>query len=432
MYSKAFERSYSISDKTSTDCNWNAREPVVLAKLSALNREIGSNHGNFSPNRQKTNDFKDLQMEVYRSFDEVKDLWLQFENNAACFIYQRFSFCRTWYETVGKKDGVRLHMVVVRDVTGEILMLAPLCLKKGRFGTVVSFIGDGMADYLAPLVQDDFAASLSTAGFEVVWKDILATIECKIDLVWLDRQPVSIIGVKNPMTHLAHFNCTSSTHALNFPQAENWSQCARLLRSNKTANNIERRLRKLAKKGDVELIEVTDPAKRQEHMSQLLALKITNLNDAGTLHRMDTPDVARFYHALVADDGMQKNTHQFELRCGGKLVASVFGFVHHDTFYYQVCGFERQEFGQHSPGLLLLYQLFDWSHSRKLKRFDMTIGDEFYKKDWSNDTTQLVTVAVPHSNLGRLEYAGRRLLLWTKEKIKNTSFLRKLALVLLK
>ena len=432
MYSKAFERPYGFIDKTGIKNDWKARKPVILSRLSELNDALENAQGINVENHLKTAELHGLTLKSYHSFAAIKKTWQDFEKHAACFVYQQFSFCRTWYESVGEREGKRLHMVVIRDRTGEVLMLVPLCISKGRFGTVVTMVGDGMADYLCPLVQDDFAASLSETGFATLWRAILATIDQKIDLVWLDRQPVKIISVRNPLTLLDHFPFSSSSHALDFPAAENWLKCARIVRSNKSAKKIEGRIRKLSRLGELTLLEMTSNEDRQRHISELLALKIDNLDQANILHRMDKPEVARFYSSLVADPAMQENICQFELRCGKELLASVLGFVRHDTFYYQVCAFNRKEFGQYSPGLLLLYQLFDWSFSHGLKRFDMTIGDENYKEDWANDTTAMVTVASARTLAGQLELSLRRLLLWSKTRIKNTEGLRKMVMKLLK
>ena len=396
----------------------------ALATLSNLSIELAAKQFFL----KKLYGVNKLQLNTFSSFEDAESMWLTFEKKAACFAYQQFSFCRTWYETIGKKDGVTLHIVAVKNLRNETLMVLPLCIKKGHFGRIVSFAGDGMADYLSPLVQSDFAQNLSKTDFDILWKQVLASIEGNVDLVWLDRQPVNIVGNKNPVTQLDHFSFASSAHALNFPEAEGWSQCARLLRSSKTVAKIERRLRNLGKEGDVELIEISSAENRRKHMAQLTDLKISNLNEAGTLHRIGTPDFNRFYQTLVGNEELQKNIHQFELRCGSKLVASVLGFSHHDTFYYQICAFNRQEFAQYSPGLLLLYKLFDWSFARGLKRFDMTIGDETYKSDWCNETTQLVTVAVPYSTRGKLELTLKQLLLWTKGKVRHSQFLTKLLL----
>lgn len=435
MYSKAFDRKYGITDKTSKDHHWQSRKPLILARLSALNGEFGQAAGKHRENGQRTAYFcplDELEITVFHTFEAVEKQWLAFENEAACFVYQRYSFCRIWYETVGKKYDESLHIVTIRDQTGQMLMLAPLCVGKGRFGTVLSFAGEGISDYLGPLIQDDFAASLEHSGFDLLWQRILAAIEPEIDLVWFDRQPRNIVGIGNPFCQLPGFAFPSNSHALDFPAAADWYHSVRKLRSNKTAKKIERRIRALGKVGKVELLEITGKDARSKHMQDLLALKIKNLNDAHILHRMDKPDVANFYHALVENADRGENICQFELRCGSKLVASVLGFVHHDIFYYQICAFNKKEFGQYSPGLLLLYQLFDWSFSNGLKRFDMTIGDEPYKADWANETTGIVTIGQPLSLSGRIDYMRRRGFLWLKEQVKSSKTLRGVVTRLLK
>ncbi|HHI82453.1 MAG TPA: GNAT family N-acetyltransferase [Rhizobiales bacterium] len=190
---------------------------------------------------------------------------------------------------------------------------------------------------------------------------------------------------------------------------------------------MERRLLQLAKAGNVELLEITGIENRRRHFHELLKLKIDNLNDAGILHRMDKPEIASYYSTLVTNPEIQDAICQFELRCGGDMVASVFALVHQETFFYQVCAFNKKKFGQYSPGLLLLYLLFDWSFARGLKRFDMTIGDEAYKTDWANQTTALVVAAKAYSLRGYLLLSKRKTITAVKEFIKRTAPLHRLA-----
>jgi len=432
MYSKAYRRWHHVKDKTLKKKRQNLRNPVILARLSALCEEFEHGLHKSAENDQKLQVFNEFHLSFFNNFDAAESLWRQFEKDAACFIYQRFSFCRSWYTSVGKRANKTPHIVAIQDLTGETVMLVPLCLEKTRFGTVVSFAGDGMADYLAPLVQDDFAQNITKAEFQKLWNSILATIDGTIDMVWLDRQPISIAGVRNPVSLLSSFDFVSSSHALKFPRAANWSQCARILRSGQTTKKIARRFAKLAGQGEIELVEITGAKARQDHIHKLLVLKVENLNQSGILHRMDKPDVARFYGALVGEETMQDDLCQFELRCGGKMIASVLGFVHHGTFYYQISAFNKKDFGRYSPGLLLQYQLLEWSFSRGLERFDMTVGDEVYKGDWSNETTTMVTVAQVFSTAGRLNYTYRRAMLWTTSKIKKSPRLRKLVMRVMK
>jgi CelD/BcsL family acetyltransferase involved in cellulose biosynthesis len=425
MYSKPFEQPCPVYDRTAKDRRNQPRQPVILARLSDSDQPVQNGAGKIGKNQQNSAFSKHDSLEVFTDFDAVRKIWKRFEQQAPCFIYQTFGWCESWYSSIGAKQGFRPHIVAVRNLTGELVMLVPLCLKADQFGTGLYFIGEGISDYLAPLLQEDYAKELDATEFKVLWREILTSVDEKIDLLWFDRQPLCIFDNENPFKHLPNFAYPSRSHMLNFPEAKNWFEGARIVRSKKTAKKIERRMRQMAKTGKVELLEITGTENRRRHFYELLKLKIENLNDAGTLHKMDKPEIADYYSALVTNRETQDAMCQFELRCGGKLVASVFGLIHQETFFYQVCAFNKKEFGQYSPGLLLLYQLFDWSFARGLKHFDMTIGDEAYKADWANQTTALVVVAKPLSLRGHLSLAKKRTIIAVKEFIKNTPFLRR-------
>ena len=446
MYSRPYEQSYEIVDKTDGSRTWLPRKRTLLARLGAFEGRAQGYRGNTQgkmtglgmiPGGQMTAQQTNtgLELRVYTTLESARDVWVTFEKSALGFAYQQFVWAKHWFAVVGAPEDYKLHIVEVANSAGDTLMIVPLCYHQNSINSGLYFIGEGMSDYLGPLIHESFAATLSdktgTENFDQLWVEILGTLPVKIDFVWLDRQPVKIISVDNPFASLQGFDFDSQCHALNYPQAENWTKGARLVRSNKTAKKIERRIRQLAKVGELELIEITDVNDRVRHMKELIALKIDNLNAANLLHRFDKPDIENFYTRLVADESAQETLCQFELRCDGKLVASVFGLAHHQTFYYQICAYNRQEFGQYSPGLLLMYQLFDWSFARGFKRFDMTIGDEAYKQDWTNQTLPLKTIAYGLTTVGRLELARGQFIRWLKNKIKQSPFLRKVTMKIL-
>ena len=51
---------------------------------------------------------------------------------------------------------------------------------------------------------------------------------------------------------------------------------------------------------------------------------------------------------------------------------------------------------RYSPGRLLLYHLIKWSFENKIKRFDLTLGEESYKKEWSNSKVFLYDFVEPN------------------------------------
>ena len=44
----------------------------------------------------------------------------------------------------------------------------------------------------------------------------------------------------------------------------------------------------------------------------------------------------------------------------------------------------KTEYLKYSPGRLLLYKLVEWSYQKNIKKFDQSLGEESYKKNWSN------------------------------------------------
>ena len=50
---------------------------------------------------------------------------------------------------------------------------------------------------------------------------------------------------------------------------------------------------------------------------------------------------------------------------------------------------KEENLKKYSPGRLLISLLVRWSISKKLEIFDFTLGDEDYKKSWSNASSVL-------------------------------------------
>ena len=67
-----------------------------------------------------------------------------------------------------------------------------------------------------------------------------------------------------------------------------------------------------------------------------------------------------------------------------------------------------------SPGKLLLSLLIRWSISKKIKFFDFGLGEEFYKKKWSNKTVNIYN----HIRLNKLKGVFFYIILQVRQTIK--------------
>lgn len=431
MYSKPFNHNWPVHDKTAIQPTWQARRKLIFERLgdhfADAQRQIAENRS--LPD--KNGSVEKMRLRVFDRLEDAESVWSEFARYAAGFFYQQYSWCKTWYDTIGKEKGWKPHIVLVSNVFDDAVMLLPLGITETQTAKVVTFAGEGMSDYIAPLIYPDFARKLNETEFAVLWNKVLESFGQPIDMVWCERAPETVADVPNPLNYLPGRAFRNKAHALSLPSTADWHACANTIRSKKTIKKIERRIRQLAGQGDLELVSVTGEKNRLSSLDRLIDMKVQNLNEAGILHRMGKGEIRTFYSALVASEAVNPNVYIFELLCGGKLVASVLALVHHDTFYYQVCAYEKSRFGQYSPGVLLMYMLMKWSFERKLKFFDMTIGDEAYKYSWANTTVAIKTLALPFSARGHAACVMKRLNEIGKSQIRESTLLKPAVLKLL-
>ena len=392
-------------------------------RLGAVKEQASSRAGLAAPvcrpkgvNKPAGDVIDGLQIKVFTSFADAASLWEEFEKHAQCYIYQCYFWTHSWYETLAGPH-TRPLIVVALDQQGEPQALFPLCMETGVFGRVVKFMGDGASDYLAPLFTPALLGLLDNTAMRCLWQRVRAALPAH-DLVWLERQPCRINEAANPMHALCPLPYGISGHALYFPKADNWSQCARSLRSNKTVKKIERRLNRFSELAPTRVEEVTGHDQRGGFINDLIGMKIQNLDDQGRLHKMDNPSILAFFRKLADSEADGGRLRLFRLVHGDNTAALTLAMTWNRRFYYQVCASDQRRYARHSPGLLLLYKLFELAFSSRITCYDMTIGDEAYKLDWANKQIELKAGYQAATMRGRL--AAMAKLAW----LRSTIFLK--------
>ena len=65
------------------------------------------------------------------------------------------------------------------------------------------------------------------------------------------------------------------------------------------------------------------------------------------------------------------------------------GLTSNSRFYFIFPTYESGEWGKYSPGRILQEELIKWAIHNKFRIFDFTIGNESYKKIWTNDVIKI-------------------------------------------
>ena len=94
------------------------------------------------------------------------------------------------------------------------------------------------------------------------------------------------------------------------------------------------------------------------------------------------PGYAAFFHDLATAPRMRSLVHFSRLDVGATWAAVNLGLTFRDCYYHILASYDDGEVSRFGPGAAHLRELLHYAIERGLKRFDFTIGDEPYKRDW--------------------------------------------------
>jgi CelD/BcsL family acetyltransferase involved in cellulose biosynthesis len=137
-----------------------------------------------------------------------------------------------------------------------------------------------------------------------------------------------------------------------------------------------RRLNRLGQLAFVDLQE-TDPIRRA-----FAAMREFRVDRWGRDDILTKQHAFDFYLDLASAGVGERSARTYALMLNDDPIAVLFGLVRRDRFLFLLLGFDRRNFGRHSPGGLMLESAIEHCINQGLKVFDFTIGDEVYKGDF--------------------------------------------------
>jgi CelD/BcsL family acetyltransferase involved in cellulose biosynthesis len=360
----------------------------------------------------------DLRITVCERFEEIESRWRNFEAEADCFAFQRFAWLATWQRCVGATEGIAPVLVWVEDEAGRPLMLLPLGLKRRRGIARLIWLGGPLSDYLAPLLSPDWEQRLSREGFLALWR----AIECLLppfDALCLERQPEYIQGKPNPMLWLGAWRHPSSAHVATL--SGNFEAFLRDRHGAGWLGAERRKERRLANAGRLAFV-VADGSNAAPLLEAMIVQKSAHYRALGVKDLF--AGAHRDFVRTLTDEQIETGfVRLFALTLDDRVIASHWGLVDRDRFYYMLPAYQRGEIMRYSPGRLLLRHMLRWSMERGLRFYDFTVGDEPYKREWSDRELRLFDRYAGRTPRGRLYCTARRLTGTMKGALKRRRLL---------
>jgi len=340
----------------------------------------------------------DLRIDIIDNLAEIEAVWRLASTELAGYVFQSFDWLAVWNATVGVSQGIAPVLVHVADAGARTMMLIPLGIRRFHGCRVLGFLGGEESDYKAPLIDRTFATLCSAADFAKLWTIILRRLP-PFDIVSFSAMPETIVDVPNPFVTLHGSAHTGYSYAATpLPDSfETYRQAHKSALFRKAA----RLLRDGAGQGTVRLERVADPAEMLETLDLTLAWKRKRYGDDCM-----SPGVERFYRQILRPRRMAVTPFVARLWIEDAIVATEIGMVQGNRFYGLLTAYESGSWARLSPGRLLMAEIVRWCIGEGLETFDLTRGDEDYKKDFTDTQTSLLACSQGASRKGRVVLFG--------------------------
>tara|TARA_B100001123_G_C15299050_1_gene1020348 strand:+ start:624 stop:1742 length:1119 start_codon:yes stop_codon:yes gene_type:complete len=362
------------------------------------------------------------EIKVYSKPDgQLKKYWQELEINSFCYCYQSYDWFENWVNNFRnfEKD---ITCIVVVSYNKKILFILPLEIIKKFNLRILQWIGGKHSDYLAPILSKNF--DLAKEDFADLWKNIKLKLP-HFDLIYLIKQPKTIDKLDNPFVLFLNNYVNSNTYNIILPKTWNEYNQTVLKKKFRTQNIRSKKL--LKKLGNLKFKILTDRTEKIEIIKELIIQKNLKLRSLGAAELLENKDL-NFYTSFENRKLDTITTHISYLKLNEKIIAIHWGLLYKKRFYYLLPSMNEKNLSKYSPGRLLLSLLIRWSISKRFEIFDFTLGDESYKKSWTNNGDQLFSYLYLNNFKGIVLYILIKSRLMVKS-IDRYHYIKKLVLL---
>ena len=319
---------------------------------------------------------------------------------ARCHVFQCADVIAVWLDTIGAARRVRPVFVAVRDAAGRPLMLIPFGIERRGGVRVLGFLDGTVVDYSTPVLFPA-SAGLDRAAMLRVWAEIAAAVPPH-DVALLDKLPERVGDLANPLMHLATARMPESGHVMSLPEARDALE-ARIPVSKRHV----RYQKQLARDHAVGLAVADSPEEARRFLADMVENKSRKFDET-RVPGFEVPGKLAFYQVATERLPNLAPVHLSAVRAGTEVIASHWGLVQGDRFYFLMTAYAGGAWRKFSPGRILNDELIRWCHARGYRWFDFGIGDEAYKDEYCDVVLPLHVAVLPRTLRGRLSLAAGR------------------------
>lgn len=343
---------------------------------------------------------KNMQLDIYKDFIPIPIISELIENKNN-FLIEPFldpKWIDIWWKNIGKNEYDTIEYLIFKKNNSVVLIL-PLVRRKLFFINIVEIAGGKVSDYLTPIFSKIII--LEDKDLLFIKKKLINHFN-KCDIFFFRKQK-KYHNLKNPLLNI-HKPILAIHKSFNI-QLESVFYNKRI---KKITNDNRRQLKRLDNFGDTKFVYSETKLEKKKILNSMILQKEQRYKDTKVWNMFEKKYYKDFYNELIDTKFNFLKLHISALKIKNNYCSTHFGFYNERNFYYLMPSFDNKNFGVYSVGNILLENLINFTKSKNLKVFDFTIGNEDYKKKWSNQTEDLFEVILSNSIKG---YFGKLLIL---------------------
>lgn len=322
-------------------------------------------------------------------FADLSDEWNGLLNDSlADKVFLTRDWQQTWWEAY---HPGRIWALAIRDEeSGRLEGLAPWFLAIDPDGTrILREIGCvDVTDYLELIAR----RGIEDAVFETI-ADFLAAHKNEFDEIRLCNVPAASLTLSSFPTALesrefrSHIQLQEVCPVVDLP--EKWQDYVASL-DKKNRHELRRKIRRAT--GHVAWYIVGPEHDLDEELERFLRLMAASAPEKASF--LEDPENERFFHLMVPRMAQHGWLQLAFLTVNGDAAAAYLNFDYGNRILVYNSGHDAGEYGNLSPGIVLLARLIELAIDQRREAFDFLRGDEAYKYDLGGLNTHVYQLII--------------------------------------
>ena len=314
--------------------------------------------------------------------------------------FQHGYWLGAWYEAF--HDFAPLIALISDAATGKDIAVVPMISHIRRGIRIVEFADLGVSDNNAPILALDAASdAAATDAIGRALVDAVRALPDRFDLLRLKKMPAHVGGKPNPLVSLGRIGSCSLNCNLVL-MGDDYE----VYRASIKRMQMPRCWRVFSRHAGARFEIATDVARARELLDVMDVQQQARMRKLGSRFVLNDDAHARFYRELARQGVAEGYAAISALVCDEAVVATTFGVRSGASYFLLRISHAGDSWSNCSPGLLVTERTMAALHAEGVRRFDLSIGNQDYKRRFGAAKVALTDVSIALSWRGA-PYAWR-------------------------